>query len=139
MVKIYNNPFFPSMKRARQLTPAHCGPAVVKMLLNFIGIFVTQEQIVDASGVRGKLPTHGMTVAEMGKAVSVLAPSFEFWSKMHSTISELSEVVNLHQYPVGVEWQGVFLRMCLSVNVVLISPGSLMCPSLKIIPKIFPI
>lgn len=96
------------MVRVRQLSPVHCGPAVVKMLLSPYGIAVKQRGVVEAAGVGWKLKTHGMTVAEMAEAIKNLAPEMQLWYKMEATIGELAKVVHDYQQPAGVEWQGEF-------------------------------
>ena len=102
------NPYFPGLRRIRQISGSHCGPAVLSMLLSHVGSEINQEALVDAAEVRHLLSQYGMTVPEMGKAVSVLAPQLSFWYKEHSIIDELELLVNGYKYPVGVEWQGVF-------------------------------
>lgn len=49
-----------------------------------------------------------MLVEEMVLAVKNLTPQYNFWFKRQSKIAELSEIVNRFNFPVGVEWQGVF-------------------------------
>lgn len=98
---------FPRLKRIEQLNDTYCGPAVLEMLLGFKGFKVTQEELVDAAGVRGKIKERGMTIEELAKAAS-LVPEIQFWYKRFSTIGQLSQLVNFYKTPVGVEWQGVF-------------------------------
>ena len=38
-----------------QISESHCGPAVLAMLMDAQGSIVTQEQVVDASGVGERL------------------------------------------------------------------------------------
>jgi predicted double-glycine peptidase len=102
------NSAFPSMKRVRQISTAHCGPATVKMLISYLGIKVLQRQIVEVMEARKKLRTHGMTVRELAIAVERLFPELQFWSKEDSSLADLAAVVNKYKYPVGVEWQGEF-------------------------------
>lgn len=108
MQRTFLNPFFPMMRRVEQRTSSHCAPAVLEMLSSFVGREVNQDAFVEAAGVADKLQTYGMTVDEMGRATTQLLPDFQFWYKHHSTLSELTEIVKVHKYPVGVEWQGVF-------------------------------
>jgi hypothetical protein len=104
----FNNPFFPSMKRVCQKTNSHCGPAVLEMLCSFVGVYVDQDEFVDAVNIEGKLAEYGMTVAEMGKAISRVTPQLTFWYKQNASLSDLSEIVRNYNFPVAVEWQGIF-------------------------------
>ena len=96
------------MLRVKQISSAHCGPAVVKMLLSVYGINVKQKQIVAVVGAEAKLKTHGMTVQELGVAVQKLTPQMELWYKTNATIGELAKIIHEYKQPVGVEWQGEF-------------------------------
>lgn len=107
----FNNSLpFPGLHRVRQITNVHCGPAVVKMMLSFVGVRVMQKEVMAAAGItEAKLRNYGMVYTEMAKAVNNLAPSCNFWYKSDSSLGELSQVINVFRYPVGVEWQGIFL------------------------------
>lgn len=104
----YNNPHFPGLKRIRQISAVHCGPAVLSMLLSHCGSEINQEALVDAADVRHSLEQYGMTVSEMGDAVKKVAPQLTLWYKKGTTIEEVATIIDLHKYPVGIEWQGVF-------------------------------
>jgi hypothetical protein len=104
----FNNPFFPTMKRVAQKTSSHCGPAVLEMLLSFVGVYADQDEFVNAIGIGPKLKEYGMVVPEMASAVKILAPQLSFWYKTDSTLSDLSNLVNNFNFPTAVEWQGVF-------------------------------
>jgi len=108
MLKKLSSGIFPFLPRVAQENSYYCGPAVLKALLAFHGKEVNQDDIVEAAGVGHKIKDHGMTVAELGRASSILAPELQFWSKTHSTMGELSAILNMHEQPVSVEWQGVF-------------------------------
>jgi ABC-type bacteriocin/lantibiotic exporter with double-glycine peptidase domain len=102
---------FPTMKRVRQKTLSHCGPAVIEMLFSYLGKPIIQDEVVKAAKATKKLKKQGMTVKDMGQAVKVLAPKkFNFWYKNNSNIKELSSIINKYGFPVGVEWQGVFFE-----------------------------
>ncbi|KKT31044.1 MAG: hypothetical protein UX04_C0005G0043 [Microgenomates group bacterium GW2011_GWF2_45_18] len=100
------------MVRVAQETPYYCGPAVVQMLATAHRIFFEQTEVVIAGGVSQKIKEKGMTIAEIAQAMSRILPSHlpntQFWYKPFSTISELSQLVNVFEHPVGVEWQGLF-------------------------------
>lgn len=106
--KSTSNPTFPSMERVKQKNNSYCGPAVLEMLYSFLGKKVGQDEIVQAAKIAKKIKTRGMLVEEMALAVKTLTPEYNFWSKRKSLREELSEIVNRYNFPVGVEWQGVF-------------------------------
>ena len=100
---------FPKMKRARQITFSHCGPAVIEDLFSFLGVKVSQTAIVRSLRADKKIKRIGVDVNDLGTAVRKLGKGkFVFWKKAGSTINTLALIVNKYQYPVGVEWQGVF-------------------------------
>jgi hypothetical protein len=99
---------FPNLPRVKQKTSSHCGPAVLEMLLGYLGEEIDQEKFVEASGVGKRLKNYGMTVKELARAVKKLAPEYNFWYKEDATMSELAQIVEGYKYPVGVEWQGLF-------------------------------
>ena len=94
--------------RFTQIDESHCGPAVIQMLLHNLGIEVTQAAVAGAGGASDLIEQHGMHVGQLSQAVRQLAPSTCFWYKDHSTIEELIRIVADYDYPVGIEWQGVF-------------------------------
>lgn len=100
---------FPKMKRAKQVTSSHCGPAVVEALFSFLGQRVSQASVVRSIRADRKIKRVGLNVDDLGMAVRKLGKEkFIFWKKAGSTITNLSLIVNKYQYPAGVEWQGVF-------------------------------
>jgi hypothetical protein len=106
--KIVGKPF-PKMKRAKQVTSSHCGPAVVEALFSFLGVSVSQASIVKSIRADKKIKRVGLNVDDLALSVKKLGKGkFTFWKKAGSTITNLSVLVNKYQYPVGVEWQGVF-------------------------------
>ncbi len=96
------------MQRISQITDAHCGPAVIQMLLSNLGISVTQEEVALAAGIQDVIQMHGTRVDQMAVAVKQLAPNAQFWYKDHSTLDEMFSLIMDHRYPVGIEWQGLF-------------------------------
>lgn len=94
--------------RFTQISESHCGPAVIQMLLNYLGIDVSQEAVAEAGGASDLIDLQGMRVDQLGKAVQRLAPHTSFWYKDHSTLEELVRIVANYNYLVGIEWQGVF-------------------------------
>jgi len=95
-------------ERFTQIGESHCGPAVVQMLLHNLGIEVTQEEVAEAGGASDLIEQHGMRVDQLERAVRKLAPQTCFWYKDHSMIAELVQIVVDYDYPVGIEWQGLF-------------------------------
>jgi hypothetical protein len=94
--------------RFTQIGESHCGPAVIQMLLENLGIEVTQEAVANAGDASDRIEQRGMRVDQLNRAVHQLAPQTCFWYKDHSTIEELVRLVVDYGYPVGIEWQGFF-------------------------------
>jgi len=94
--------------RFTQISESHCGPAVIQMLLHNLGIEVAQEDVAEAGGASDLIEQHGMRVDQLDRAVRKLAPQTCFWYKDHSMIEELVRIVADYDYPVGIEWQGLF-------------------------------
>ncbi|HEX8923960.1 MAG TPA: C39 family peptidase [Patescibacteria group bacterium] len=103
-----NNFAFPELTRIRQENSSYCGPAVIQMLLDFLGYPITQDDFVAAADIGGRIQAYGTTIDDMVRAVKVLFPNLQFWYKFNSSLTDISKVVNVYGYPVGVEWQGVF-------------------------------
>ena len=78
------------------------------MFLGFNGLSFSQKKIAEAAGITTEIHKRGMLLEEMSKAVSILAPSMQFWMKRFATISDLASLVTYFQQPAGIEWQGVF-------------------------------
>ena len=99
---------FSRLRRIEQITENHCGPAVLQMLLENIGINVAQEEITEAAGATYTIETHGTRVDQLAKAVQTLAPIAKLWFKEKAAVEHLEYVLDVCKYPVGVEWQGLF-------------------------------
>ena len=102
---------FSRLRRIQQITENHCGPAVTQMLLENIGVNVSQEEITEAAGATRTIETHGTRVDQLAKAVHELAPIAKLWYKEHASLDDLQYVLDECKYPVGVEWQGLFEDM----------------------------
>ena len=102
---------FSRLRRIQQITENHCGPAVTQMLLENIGVNVSQEEITEAAGATHTIETHGTRVDQLAKAVQELAPIAKLWYKDKATPEDLEYVLNECKFPVGVEWQGLFSDM----------------------------
>jgi ABC-type bacteriocin/lantibiotic exporter with double-glycine peptidase domain len=99
---------FSRLRRIEQITENHCGPAVLQMLLENLGITAAQEEITEAAGATHTIETHGTRVDQLAKAVQQLAPIAKLWFKEKATVEDLEYVLDVCKYPVGVEWQGLF-------------------------------
>ena len=99
---------FSRLRRIQQITENHCGPAVMQMLLENIGVNVSQEEITEAAGATHTIETHGTRVDQLAKAVHELAPIAKLWYKEKASVEDLEYVLNECKFPVGVEWQGLF-------------------------------
>ena len=102
---------FSRLRRIEQITENHCGPAVIQMLLENIGVNVTQEEITEAAGATHTIESHGTRVDQLAKAVHELAPIAKLWYKEKASADDLEYVLNECKFPVGVEWQGLFADM----------------------------
>ena len=102
---------FSRLRRIEQITENHCGPAVLQMLLENIGINAAQEEITEAAGATQTIETHGTRVDQLATAVQQLAPIAKLWYKEKATVQDLEYVLDVCKYPVGVEWQGLFEDM----------------------------
>lgn len=100
---------FPKLKRVRQITSFHCGPAVLAALFSFVGRRVTQTGIVRSLRAQNKIKSQGVNIKNLARAAAIVGRGeFVFWKKDGAKISDLNAIVNEYRYPVGVEWQGVF-------------------------------
>src|SRR6266508_554476 len=99
---------FSRLRRIEQITENHCGPAVIQMLLENIGINAAQEEITEAADAIHTIETHGTRVDQLAKAVQQLAPIAKLWYKEKATEQDLEYVLDVCKFPVGVEWQGLF-------------------------------
>ncbi len=99
---------FSRLRRIQQITENHCGPAVIQMLLENIGVNATQEEITEAAGATHTIETHGTRVDQLAKAVNQLAPIAKLWYKEKASPEDLEYVLDECKFPVGVEWQGLF-------------------------------
>lgn len=100
---------FPQLRRVKQITSYHCGPAVLEALFSYLGYKISQRSVVRTLRAQKRIRRRGILVAEMGKAVKTLGKGkYQFWRKTGGKISDLVAILEKYKYPVGVEWQGVF-------------------------------
>lgn len=109
MPKISNNGIQKILvKKTTQITESHCGPAVVQMLLSYINIHISQKRITEAAGAEKTIKKHGTRVDQLAQAVKKLHPNLQFWYKKQAKLDDIRTLLRKYQYPVGVEWQGIF-------------------------------
>lgn len=98
----------PALKRVQQMSEAHCGPAVLEMLLSFLNIQVPQSQLSAAIEADAFIQDRGLRVDELATIIKQIRPDLQFWYKNRATVDDLATIVHEYHYPVGVEWQGLF-------------------------------
>ena len=100
---------FPSLKRVKQITSSHCGPAVLVSLFSFLGVRTSQGRIVKSLRAENKIVDTGLVIKDLSRTVRIVGKGqFTFWKKEGATIGDLDKIVNKYKVPVGIEWQGVF-------------------------------
>src|SRR5512140_980460 len=87
----------------QQISEHHCGPAVIQMLLENIGITASQEQITAAAGAADTIARNGTRVDQLARAVHDLAPDARLWYKEKASLRDLKYVLEEAKYPAGVE------------------------------------
>jgi len=78
------------------------------MLLSNVGIELSQEDITRGAGAVTTIEKQGTRVDQLAKAVRRVAPEMQFWYKDSATIDDLRLILRMHEFPVGVEWRGIF-------------------------------
>jgi len=81
------------------------------MLLENIGVNISQQELTEAAGATLTIETHGTRVDQLAKAVQQLVPIARLWHKERASLDDLIYVLEQAKYPVGVEWQGLFEDM----------------------------
>jgi ABC-type bacteriocin/lantibiotic exporter with double-glycine peptidase domain len=99
---------FSHLRIIQQISEHHCGPAVIQMLLENLGLQATQEEITEAAGATRSIAAYGTRVDQLARAVHELAPQARLWYKEKASLGNLRYVLDEAKYPVGVEWQGIF-------------------------------
>lgn len=108
--KIKGKPF-PNMVRAREISNYSCGPAVLQMLLSFVGVKASQLGMIRSLRAQKRIKIYGIDTKDMAKVTRIVGEkSLSFWRKHNATVNDLSYVVNKFKYPVGVEWRGDFFE-----------------------------
>ncbi len=91
-----------------QKTNSHCGPSVIKALLGYHGINITQDEVVEAAAVKKTIMERGMRPSHLAKAVKKLGKGTKFWFKQEASIEDLEKLIRFYKTPVGINWQGLF-------------------------------
>lgn len=97
-----------TIKRVCQISESHCGPAVLEMLLSYLGKRRTQKTITKYCRVKSSIHGKGARVDQLSRAVKRMYPNLTLWYKKNSRITDVKKLINIFRYPVGVEWQGLF-------------------------------
>lgn len=90
-----------------QISESHCGPAVLQMLLDAVGVTTSQENITRAAGIEHTIDKLGSRMDQLALAAARVAPQTQLWYKFHATLDDIRYVLK-RGYIVGVEWQGLF-------------------------------
>src|SRR5919198_5157050 len=86
---------FSRLRRTQQITENPCGPAVIQMLLENIGVNATQEEITEAAGATHTIESHGTRVDQLATAVHQLAPIAKLWYKEKASPDDLEYVMDI--------------------------------------------
>lgn len=100
---------FPNLKRVKQISASHCGPAVMVSLFSFLGVKTSQARIVRTLRAENKIKDAGLNIKDLARVVRIIGKGkLVFWKKVNATIGDVARLVNKYKVPVGIEWQGVF-------------------------------
>ncbi len=95
------------IRQITQISEAHCGAAVLQMLLETNGVTTSQEMIAEIAGVVDTIDEHGMRVDQIALACNRIAPHLTFWYKYYSSLEDIKYLLT-QNIAIGVEWQGLF-------------------------------
>lgn len=96
------------MGRVRQEHESFCGPATLQILLSHFGVAASQEKLITAATTKEHAVENGMSIELLAKSVNNLYPELSFWIKRDASLSDIETMVRVYNYPVGVDWQGIF-------------------------------
>ncbi len=96
-------------RKVTQITDSHCGPAVLEMLLDAVGVQTSQSAITRAAGIERVIQERGARIDQLALACSKIAPDMAFWYKYHASLDDILHVLD-RGYIVAVEWQGIFYQ-----------------------------
>jgi hypothetical protein len=92
-----------------QISEAHCGAAVLQMLLENMGVSTDQNTIAQAARAEDTIEEHGMRVDQIAVACNRIAPHLIFWYKYYSSVEDI-KYLSARNIPIGIEWQGLFYK-----------------------------
>ncbi|GIK84370.1 MAG: hypothetical protein BroJett025_09920 [Patescibacteria group bacterium] len=96
------------IRRVQQISESHCGPAVLEMLLEAVGVEIDQDEVREAAQIsEDKLEEYGMRIDQIALASVKLAPHIHFWYKYSASLDDIRYLLS-RGYAVAVEWQGLF-------------------------------
>lgn len=99
---------FEHLGRVRQINNSFCGPATLQILLSHFGLSADQYKLVEAATTREHALRKGMSIELLAMAIRNLYPEYRLWAKRETSIADLEKMVREYNYPVGVDWQGIF-------------------------------
>lgn len=99
---------FEHLGRIRQLNNSFCGPATLQILLSHFGLIADQNKLVEAATTREHALRKGMSIELLALAVKNLFPAYRLWAKREASVADLEKMVRECNYPVGIDWQGIF-------------------------------
>ncbi len=95
--------------RIAQITDAHCGPAVIQMLMSHLGLQTTQQDITKSIGITRTIRYRGTRVDQLSQAVDKISfKNIKLWYKDHAKLSDIEQIINNYHLPAVIEWQGLF-------------------------------
>jgi len=96
------------LKRVQQVGESYCGPAVLEILLSHLHINASQVKLAKAVQAEKFIDERGTRVDELSEAITRLYPQVQLWYKTHAKAGEIEFLAQQMNFPVGVEWQGLF-------------------------------
>jgi hypothetical protein len=83
--------------RIAQITDAHCGPAVIQMLMSHLGLQTTQQDITKSIGITRTIRYRGTRIDQLSQAVDkISSKNIKLWYKDHSNYRYRTDYQRLH-------------------------------------------
>ena len=105
---VETRPSLDKLGRVCQINDSFCGPATLQILLSHYGINASQEKLVLSATTWERAIEKGLSKELLAKAVKNSYPELSFWIKNNADLSDIETMVRVYNYPVGVDWQGIF-------------------------------
>jgi len=96
------------LERVKQKNGSYCAPATVQILAGHFGVPLDQDAVAEVAGGEKRVIVRGMSVEQMAMAVKKLMPDYSFWLKTEAELDDIEKMVRVYNYPVAVDWQGIF-------------------------------